>query len=378
MLLVDVDCNLWHGDLKPLLYPSSSAANGDSDDNDGDAFDERIRVLLTEDAVAESNIVAVLSPSSTLAEARRGLEFLHRNSDRDGATSSSSSSSSLPPPLKIRTTVGVHPYHVRDSDVAPPEQAGDEIRRILDEESGRRWIAAIGECGLDGSEGFPPLEEQLPYFEEQVRIARRRNLPLFVHERLAFEQCTRILDDNLHTGDDAEQARTPAITVLVHCFTGTRQHCRAYIERGYYLSISGYLFKEEDDPTSEVRACLEEGLVPLDRLMVETDAPYMGFEGCRTAFADKNRAAIDSLGSKKRRRLVNSYYPNVPSSLPQVLDRVLYHINKGRSERQGSGGGGEESAALLTREQLAAYTTSNANRFFRFGLEGEEEGGEEL
>ena len=173
----------------------------------------------------------------------------------------------------------------------------------------------------------------------------------------------------IHEGEEGEVGTAVATSrqspppVIIHCFTGTLEQCRAYIERGYYVSISGYLFREDsgDEKGSEVGACLENGLVPLDKLMIETDAPYMGFPGCRRAFLDKNCDYVNSLNSKKRKRLTNSFYPNLPSSLPQVLDGVLEHINRGRCDR------GEQP--LLTRNELALITTHNANEFFRFGLD---------
>ena len=93
--------------------------------------------------------------------------------------------------------------------------------------------------------------------------------------------------------------------------------------------------------------------------MIETDAPYMGFAGCRSLYAAKNDEYIQSLNSKKRKRLLNSIYPNVPSSLPIVLGKLLEEINVGHTRR------GE---VLLTREQLALQTSRNADQFFGFDL----------
>ena len=205
---------------------------------------------------------------------------------------------------------------------------------------------AVGECGLDGSEGFPDLFEQVPWFAAQIALAEMLQLPLFVHERLAFEETMELLGD-------MEQA----VPVIVHCFTGTVPECQAYVQRGYSISISGYVFREEAEA---VRQCLEQNVIPLDKLMIETDAPYMGFPGCRDAFCAKNAATIqESLNAKKRKKLTASQYPNAPSSLQAVLLKVLHHINVGRTER------GEEP---MSEAELARQTTSNANSFFGFGL----------
>ena len=94
--------------------------------------------------------------------------------------------------------------------------------------------------------------------------------------------------------------------------------------------------------------------------MVETDAPYMGFPGSRARYLSKQTAAVEALNSKQRKRLSSSLYPNVPSSLPMVFEKVLEHVNVGRIRRQ---------EFSMSSTELARITTANANRFFGFGLE---------
>jgi TatD DNase family protein len=303
--LVDVDCNLWHKDLTSL----QSNQDGSSP-----------LCILNEDAIEESNIVAIMSPSSTLDEARMGLKLLN------------SSDASIP----ILTTVGVHPYHVNDDDISL-EQDVISMKGLVNDQ----YVCAVGECGLDATDGFPPLSDQLPWFRAQVELANECNKPLFIHERLAFAETMNILD-------------SCTVPVIIHCFTGTQEECKLYIERGYSLSVSGFILKGTSE---EVQLCLKEGLIPLDKLMIETDAPYMGFPGCRQHYLTKNDEYAASLNSKKRKRLYNSVYPNVPSSLPIVLDQVVRLLNEGRMER------GQE---VLEREQVARITTQNAIRFFGF------------
>jgi len=292
--------------------------------------------ILQEDAVKDANIVAMLSPSSTILESERGLELLK----------------SHPPPLTIKTTVGVHPYHVNDETLLfsndggtiTPEEQKSRIKKILttdrEENANHPLCAAVGECGLDASEGFPPLEDQIPWFQMQIEIAQELDLPLFVHERLAFDKTMELL----------EKVDASTIPVIIHCFTGTKEECIAYIERGYSISISGYILKETNDNCAEVISCLEEGVIPLDKLMIETDAPYMGFEGCRKLYLEHNQEFVSSLNSKKRKRLLQTIYPNVPSSLPMVLTKVTECLQK------------QDSA--LTIEKVAEATTSNARNFF--------------
>jgi TatD DNase family protein len=316
--LIDVDCNLWHKDLQ-TLQPNQNQ--------------EGSWTMLNEDAIGKANIIGMLSPSSTLMESRGGLQCLMAQA----------------PPIEVRTTVGVHPYHVNDGDEAWLAKANNMESSTMDDRKEamlsllrnpdhRAWIAAIGECGLDASDGFPPIDEQLPWFQFQIEVAEEFQLPLFVHERLAFQETMKLL----------EKVTVPTI---IHCFTGTQEECRAYVERGFYLSVSGYILKN-DEGSQEVRKCLESGVLPLNRLMVETDSPYMGFPGCRKLYVEHNTEYMSTLNSKKKKKLEQSFYPNVPSSLPQVLTAVSDCL--------------KEYDPSITREAVARTTTMNAQSFFGF------------
>ena len=316
--LVDVDCNLWHKDLRPLL--SSSRKDEPRD----------FAAILKEDAIEKANIVALLSPSSTVAEAATGLSSLRKPSSF---------------PVEIKSTVGVHPYHVNDVSTTSMSEQLDIAKQLLQEYN--THCVAVGECGLDASDGFPPLNDQIPWFRAQIELAQDLQLPLFVHERLAFAETMELLKDC-------------TVPVIIHCFTGTTEECRAYIEAGYSVSLSGYICKPMGDST---RQCLTQGLIPLERLMIETDAPYLGFDGCRDLYLSKHADAVAALSSKKRKRLIGNTYPNLPSALPVVLEAVSRAINEGRVARE------EESVTL---DQIALQTSRNANQFFKFGLSEEQ------
>lgn len=306
--LIDVDCNLWHRDLKSLQ----------GKDSDSDKLSWNI---LEEDAVEQANIVAMLSPSSTITEAKRGLDLLTTKA----------------PPLPIKTTVGVHPYHVNDEEFTSMSihDVQSAIKTLIEEYT--IHCAAVGECGLDATEGFPPLEDQIPFFRAQVELANELNFPLFVHERLAFQTTMDILRDTT----------TP---VIIHCFTGTKEECIEYIKRGYFISVSGYILKDTNDNCDEVISCLTEDVIPLDKLMIETDAPYMGFPGCRDLYIEHNEAFVEGLNSKKKKRLKQSVYPNVPSSLPNVLKKVAECYQRTNPD--------------LSTDEIARMTAANAQHFF--------------
>ena len=369
--IVDVDCNLWHKDLLQFLLPkpplesmkerttrTGSDVPMTSTRNDTEIPD-CLQILYNDDL---SSVVAMITPSSTIAEAAQGLEVLN------GLTQYHQNDNNSPHSLNIRlrTTVGVHPYHVPDpfhnyhdandhqdeyaiTDVASTMNAA---KRLLEDTQNTDWICAIGECGLDTTTGFPPIAYQIPYFTAQIELANEFRLPLFIHERNAHGALIELLDEYV------DPDRIP--NIIIHCFTGNVLHCETYMKRGYYISLSGFVFREKE--ASQVQLCLEHDMIPLDRLMIETDSPYMGFTGCRELFIEKNLQAVNApfLTSKQRKVYsIKQNYPNPPSSIIMVLHQILHHINIGRANR---------NEQLLTVQELADVTTRNANAFFGLGL----------
>ena len=148
---------------------------------------------------------------------------------------------------RVWATVGVHPHEARHGISGIEELLG----------SGR--VVAVGECGLDYHYNHSPPEDQRAVFAAQIAIAHRYRLPLVIHTREAWEDTFAILDEG----------GAPERTVF-HCFTGGAVEARAALDRGAYLSFSGIVsFPSAHD----VRAAAE--LCPLDRLLVETDSPYL-------------------------------------------------------------------------------------------------------
>jgi len=315
--LIDVDCNLLHPALLALV----------SEDN----IDPL--AILKHNSTIDAGIVGVLSPSSTLEESQRSVELV----------SSSNSTTNI----EIRTTVGIHPYHTHELKCTAENKS--RLSSLIVE--GGSNVACVGECGLDYSEGFPEKDIQIPWLHAQLDLAFELQKPLFFHERLAFHDFRTALEDARKRNDGG--AFPPAI---VHCFTGTKDECRAYLQHGFYIGITGFLNKQVDG-AREIQEILSDGIIPLDRLMIETDAPYLGFEGCRDSYFEAEGEAFSSLSSKKRKKLLKTTYPNVPSSLPLVLRAVTEHLNKGRTKR------GE---TLLSEDDVATASFNNAVRFFGF------------
>jgi TatD DNase family protein len=275
----------------------------------------------------------MISPSSTIHESEASVELIKTSTEIERSY------------IQVKTTVGAHPYHCK----APPsiDELG-RLRALLEDSEVKQYISCIGETGLDYSDGFPDRQHQLPWFIAQLDLAFEYNLPIFLHERLAFRDTLQCIDEAIQRHDGK-----PMPKIIVHCYTGSFEECIEYIKRGYSISVSGYIIKDGDE-CDQVRRCLREGIVPLDKLMIETDAPYMGFSGNKDAFFDVEGDSFSSLSAKKRKKL-KSIYPNVPSVLPLVLKAACDVINVGREQR------GEISLAL---EELGSVTTQNAKEFF--------------
>ncbi|CAN5631125.1 hypothetical protein BH10ACT3_BH10ACT3_04740 [soil metagenome] len=151
----------------------------------------------------------------------------------------------------VWATAGVHPHDASQGVEAllPVVRAGLAGGRLV----------AIGECGLDYHYDHSPREDQRRVFAEQIRLAHELELPLVIHTRAAWDETFEILD--------AESV--PEHTVF-HCFTGGAVEAQRCLERGAMLSISGIVTFPS---AADVREAV--GITPLDRLMVETDSPFL-------------------------------------------------------------------------------------------------------
>ncbi len=150
-------------------------------------------------------------------------------------------------------SVGIHPHE------AEKELLEDSAPLI--ERAQHPKVVGIGETGLDFYYNHAPREPQMTNFRAHVSAARDLKLPVIVHTRDADDETIEILRDEMEKG---------AFTGLIHFFTGTRKLAEAAVAMGMCISVSGIAtFKKSD----ELRAVLKD--VPLDRLLVETDAPYL-------------------------------------------------------------------------------------------------------
>ncbi|MBF0425153.1 MAG: YchF/TatD family DNA exonuclease [Magnetococcales bacterium] len=151
----------------------------------------------------------------------------------------------------LYATVGVHPHHAKEEPITV-----EEILAHCDHPK----VVAIGESGLDFHYDFSPRPQQEANFRAHIRAAHIADLPLIVHTREAEEATRAILDDE----------GIPGRGGVIHCFTGTKEMAEWALARGFHLSFSGVLTFRTAQPLREIAA-----QVPLDRILIETDSPYL-------------------------------------------------------------------------------------------------------
>jgi len=153
----------------------------------------------------------------------------------------------------LYATAGVHPHHA--------DEYSDDYDRELRELHHAPELLAVGECGLDYYRDLSPRPAQRRAFERQLQIAADLGKPLFLHQRDAH-------DDFMAIMKSFEGRIGPAV---VHCFTGSREEAFACLDAGFFLGITGWLCDERRG--QHLREIVTH--IPADRLMIETDAPYL-------------------------------------------------------------------------------------------------------
>ncbi|KAI6200227.1 Hydrolase, TatD family [Aphelenchoides besseyi] len=220
-------------------------------------------------------------------------------------------------------TSGVHPHDAKEWS--------NEVQKEIISLAADPNCVAIGETGLDFNRNFSPRDQQRTAFEEQVKIACDLKKSLFIHERDAHDDLMEILSryaDRL----------PPAV---IHCFTGTAAQAKAYIDKGFFIGLTGFLWKDKSD--DGVRHALQNGIIPLDRLLLETDAPYMY---CKVN-DKKIPATIREKISDQAKQLHShsSFQRNEPSGLAASCELIA-------------------AFAGVKAEELARITTENAKRVY--------------
>lgn len=203
---------------------------------------------------------------------------------------------------RLFSTAGIHPHSASDWN----GDSAQRLRALLSESR----VRAVGECGLDFNRDFSPRPQQEKVLEEHLALAVELKLPVFLHERDANQRLLEILKDY----------RDHLTAAVVHCFTGEQAALFSYLDLDLYIGITGWICDERRG--THLHPLVRE--IPRDRLMLESDAPYL-------------------LPRTLRPKLKNGR--NEPAYLPEVLREVALHRNE-------------------SMEDLARNSTACARRFF--------------
>lgn len=197
-------------------------------------------------------------------------------------------------PGVLYATAGIHPHDAKSFDA----QSISKLKNLLQQ----KHVVSVGECGLDFDRDFSPRNKQEECYRAQLELAIEVQKPLFLHERAAFTRFMDITKDYL-----------PKLPKgVVHCFTGSLQEAKTYLDNGFYLGFTGAI--SDAKRFSHLKEVIQ--YVPLDRMMIETDAPFM---------LPKN--VPNSLLKKyQERRCEPSFLPYVAGTIAQfkgiALDKI--------------------------------------------------------
>jgi TatD DNase family protein len=198
-----------------------------------DSFAHDLEPLLAR--AAGAGVHSMIVTGSSLAGTRAAIEMVKRY------------------PQKLRATAGIHPHHAA-------EFASDQVPALADFLA-QPEVVATGECGLDYFRNFSPHADQERVFRLQLELACKVRKPLFLHQRDAHDPFVSILSEYLPKTAGG----------VAHCFTAGVAEANDYTAMGLYIGITGWICDERRG--QHLREVVRE--IPLDRILIETDAPYL-------------------------------------------------------------------------------------------------------
>lgn len=198
-------------------------------------------------------------------------------------------------------TVGLHPHESKE--------ASDIVLQSLEELAAHPKVVGWGETGLDYYYQHSPRENQRRAFVEQIRLAKKKRLPLVIHTRDAWEETFEILKQE-NMSQHAEE-----VGAVFHCFTGDKEIARRAVEFGFYLSFSGIVTFPKATALQEAAAS-----APSERIVIETDAPYLSPHGFR---GKRNEPAFVRATAEKIAQLRNCSFDTVSQFTSQNADRLF-------------------------------------------------------
>ena len=195
---------------------------------DDECFDEDRFELL--DEMLASNVSSIINCGCTVESSKTSIAFAEKYP-------------------QIYAAVGIHPQNAA-------EESADALEKI-EQLAKHERVVAIGEIGLDYHYDYTPKDMQIEYFEKQILLAKKLDLPVIVHDREAHQDCVEMLLKHKPGG-------------VMHCFSGSVETAKQLTDIGFYIGLGGSVtFKNAKKP-AEVAASID-----LDRLLLETDCPYM-------------------------------------------------------------------------------------------------------
>ncbi|MEM7098271.1 MAG: TatD family hydrolase [Pseudomonadota bacterium] len=256
---------------------------------------------------AEADVVGAVLTASDLDTSKRGIEFCsHQSKDHR----------SRPACL---TTAGIHPHDASlQGDDALPAAWQTELEGLIKNDE----VCAVGETGLDFYRNFVPRQDQIEVFEAQIEMSVNSGKPMFVHDRESDGTVLEML---------SRQKNLPA--TVIHCFTGSQQELEAYIDADFYIGITGWI----TDPIRGLELYELVKLIPQERLLIETDAPFL-----KPKNTPPQLHTQWGLGSKFKQRCEPAHLGYVAQTVADARDQEVDHV--------------------------IAQTTRNASRLFGFNL----------
>lgn len=222
-------------------------------------------------------------------------------------------------PGEIFGTAGIHPHAAKEFD----RKTQNELLKLLNS----HLASMCGEMGLDYDRNYSTPAQQQYAFEAQLDLAEHVNKPLFLHNRAAFNDFTAIMDK-----------RNFWSRSIVHCFTGTKDEALAYLERGAYIGITGWLLDDRRNQS------LLEALntIPLDRILLETDAPYLTPSNNPKMRRNRNEPANLPLIAEK----IAEIYSTTPANIQSITRLNFEKIQSNTTTAENSAN--KSNAAIST------------------------------
>lgn len=235
---------------------------------DDEKFSTDVEAVLQK--IQQSGVERVVNAASDIPSSYRGLELAEKHSF-------------------LYSAAGVHPHEAEDVQ--------EDYLKVIEKLTEHPKVVAVGEIGLDYHYDFSPRDIQKRVFEEQLILANRLDMPVIIHSREALADTMELVKKHRPKG-------------VIHCFSGSAETAREYGKLGLYIGFTGVVTFSNARKTLEAAAT-----VPLDRLLIETDCPYMApvpYRGqrCDSSMLPRTAEALAAVRQIDPQKLCEITYTN--------------------------------------------------------------------